>query len=731
LDKELSRLESLNSVQRDAILHTDGPVLVVAGAGSGKTRVLTHRVAHLLEQLKIRPWEILAVTFTNKAAQEMKERILDLTQGIGSEAWIGTFHSISARILRVEAELLGYERNFSIFDREDQVRFIRSVMGELNISTKEYSPEAVLSRISGAKNNFVSPREYQSVAVEPIEHTAAMVYTLYQKLLKRNNSMDFDDLLVNPILLWERNQSVLEKYQNRFRYLLVDEFQDTNRTQYLLLKMLSAKHKNLCVVGDDDQSIYRWRGADIQNILNLETDYPNCKVFRLEQNYRSTQHILNTAHSVIRNNVGRREKTLWTEKELGEKVQVMEVEDGYGEAHTVVDLIRDEVSRKGRDFADFAVLYRTNAQSRLIEDSLRMKGIPYLVVGGVKFYERREIKDVLAYLRLICNHKDNISFKRVINYPLRGIGETSITKIAEFATENEISMFEAAVRIEEIASITPRIQGNIAEFCALVNKYASLRIELSASELTQALVDEIAILRAFKEIGTAEAQMRAENVRELLSAIAMFARANQDASLDNFLEGVALVTDIDIWDDKSNSVTLMTLHSAKGLEFPVVFLTGLEEGLFPLSRSFMDEEELEEERRLFYVGATRAKGKLCLSWAANRMIYGESRRNLPSRFLSEIDDDFVIRNNLRRSTTTYRDKKLAPSPDADIMPSYEDFSQEVSVLSVGCEVTHDLFGHGRILAAQGHGEDMKVTVKFYDAGVKKLVVKYANLQILV
>ncbi|MFQ5771582.1 MAG: ATP-dependent helicase, partial [bacterium] len=481
-------LDCLNSVQKEAVQCTNGPVLILAGAGSGKTRVLTHRVAYLIDHLGVKPWEILAVTFTNKAAKEMKERILKLARGIGKEAWIGTFHSICARILRFEGERLGYSRNFLIFDRDDQVRFIKNIMTEFHVSPKRYSPESIHSRISGAKNMFVSSQEYQSLAKEPFEETVALIYVHYQKLLKENNTMDFDDLLVNPILLFEQNPAVLEKYQNKFKYVLVDEFQDTNRAQYLFLKMLAAKHQNMCVVGDDDQSIYRWRGADIHNILNIERDYPACKVFHLEQNYRSTKHILNVANSVVQNNLKRLEKALWTEKEAGDKVVIFEIDDDIRESLTVVDLIKQELSQNGRNFSEFAILYRTNAQSRVLEDALRTAGIPYVVVGGVKFYERKEIKDVLAYLRLICNPKDSISFKRVVNFPLRGIGETSIAKIEAFAREQNISMLEAAGRAAEITSISSRIQKNVADFYALINKYSSLKNQFSAGELARALV---------------------------------------------------------------------------------------------------------------------------------------------------------------------------------------------------------------------------------------------------
>jgi DNA helicase-2/ATP-dependent DNA helicase PcrA len=539
-------LASLNPSQREAVCCTKGPLLILAGAGSGKTRVLTHRVAYLVEQKGVKPYNILAVTFTNKAAGEMRDRLLKLSKGLGNGTWIGTFHSVCARILRMEGERLGFNRNFSILDREDQANFIKYVMNEINIPTKQYNPQAVRARISGAKNMFISPDEYKSTAVDAFEETVAFIYFHYQKLLKENNSMDFDDLLVNPIYLFEQFPRVLENYQKRFKYILVDEYQDTNRTQYLLLKMLAAKHRNLCVVGDDDQSIYRWRGADIRNILDFESDYPECKIIRLEQNYRSTKHILKAAHSVVQNNLRRREKTLWTEKGLGDKVILFELDDDINEAMIVVETIKEELSKHGRSFYDFAILYRTNAQSRILEDALRTAGIPYVVVGGLRFYERKEIKDVLAYLRVVCNPNDAISFKRVINAPLRGIGKTSVAKIEEFARLHSISLLEAAGRVEEITSIAPRIRANIAEFHGLIDKYASLKSEFSPGELARALVDEIGILKTFKEIATEESYGRAENVRELLSAIANFSKPRNGRTLDDFLEEVSLVTETNL-----------------------------------------------------------------------------------------------------------------------------------------------------------------------------------------
>ena len=724
--------DSLNPVQAAAVQHIEGPLLIHAGAGSGKTRVLTYRVAYLLTNGGVKPWEILAVTFTNKAATEMKERILALTSMTGRDIWIGTFHSICARILRREAEKIGYDRNFVIFDRDDQMRFLKSVMREMNLSEKENPPAGILSAIGNAKNNFVSPLEYRNVAQEPFEETVAHVYAAYQRSLKSNNAMDFDDLLINPIYLFEESPATLDYYQDKFRHILVDEYQDTNKTQYLLLKKLAAKSKNLCVVGDDDQSIYRWRGADITNILNIEDDYPDCKIFRLEQNYRSTKNILEVANSVVQHNVLRREKRLWTDNNAGEKVTITDLDDHTGEARFIVQAIKKELAQKGRNFGDFVVLYRTNSQSRVLEDTLTSHGIPYIIVGGVRFYERKEIKDVLSYLRLICNRKDGISFKRVINVPLRGIGEASVAKLEKFARSKSLSLFGAGERVNEVEGISPRIAKNIAAFTDLINKYSGLRDELSPAELARTVVEEIGMLRTFKEIGTEESMGRYDNVSELLSAIANY-RQEENGGLETFLEEISLVTDIDSWDDRSNAVTLMTLHSAKGLEFPVVFVAGLEEGLFPLTRSFNSNEELEEERRLFYVGATRAREKLCLTWASRRLRFGEFFENLPSRFISEIAPHLVEHKTLKAPTgrrDTRRKAGARVSRKQDGMPAYEDFSQESQQLYVGSEVKHGKFGVGRITSVQGVGEGTKVTVRFATVGQKKLLAKYANLEII-
>jgi DNA helicase-2/ATP-dependent DNA helicase PcrA len=628
---------------------------------------------------------------------------------------------------------VGYARNFSVFDREDQLRLVRSVIEELNLSSKQFTPETILRKISMAKNMFISPDELGDTR-DPLTERAARVYETYQQRMLENNVMDFDDLLVNPIRLFEQNAQVLSNYQQRFRYILVDEYQDTNRTQYLFLKSLAHKHRNLCVVGDDDQSIYRWRGADIENILNVEKDYPGCQVFRLEQNYRSTQNILKVANAVVRNNMRRHHKALWTEKDAGEKVCIYDFDDQTAESQFIVRSIREELHKNARNFSDFVVLFRTNAQSRVIEESLRNETIPYVIVGGLRFYERKEIKDILAYLRLICNTKDSVSFKRVINFPLRGIGDASVKKLESFAAENQISLYNAAGRVVEISNISERIKKSIFDFHQLIGKYKSLKDEFSAAELARALVDELAILRTLKEIGTEEALGRAENVRELLSAIAV--RNNPDngqISLDDFLEEVALITDIDTWDDRSNAVTLMTLHSAKGLEFPVVYVSGLEEGLFPLTRSFEAEEELEEERRLFYVGITRAREKLLLTWAHRRLRFGEYYNNLPSRFLEEIENDLVDRVSKCTSGRTGRfsGQQQHEYDYTDTMPKYEDMSQEPQIqISIGMRVRHAKFGIGKIIGIEGRHDETKVMVRFISAGDKKLVARYANLEII-
>ncbi|MBN1349517.1 UvrD-helicase domain-containing protein [candidate division KSB1 bacterium] len=728
-------LTGLNPIQQEAVQWTGGPVLILAGAGSGKTRVLTHRIAYLIEAEKIKPWNILAMTFTNKAAGEMRERIRKLCRDDSQNVWMGTFHSIFARILRYEGEKLGYGRNFSIYDSDDQINLVKEIMNEYAIPQKDFAPRAISSHISKAKNALVEPDHYARSAQNVFEDKVAIIYPQYQERLKQLNAMDFDDLLIKPIALFRDHPPLLEHYQLRFPFLLVDEYQDTNRAQYSLIKMLASRSRNVCVVGDDDQSIYRWRGADIRNILDFEKDFPDCRVFRLEQNYRSTKNILSAAHSVVSKNAGRMEKQLWTEKETGEKVLLLATRDAYHESRKIVDKIKDELHKSGRNFTDFAILYRINAQSRILEEGLLNEGISYIIVGGLKFYERKEVKDVLAYLRAIVNPHDTISIKRIINYPLRGIGKVSIEKVERFGRSTASTFFDAMGKAHSIDELSIKAKTNITNFHKFIIKYQSLVNKISITELARALVDEIGILQLFRQEGTAEATSRYENVLELLQAITEYSKRTESPTLAGFLEEVSLLTDIDSWDNRSNAVTLMTLHSAKGLEFPVVFIAGLEEGLFPLSRSFESVDDLEEERRLFYVGATRAEEKLFLSWAAQRGRFGDTFMNTPSRFILEIDAQYIEEDiksrSARRSASADRKK-----PKSSVYVDYEepryidDSNRDVEFLEPGATVKHPTFGKGIILNLEGDGESMKATVAFDLVGRKKLMVKYANLEII-
>jgi DNA helicase-2/ATP-dependent DNA helicase PcrA len=730
-------LAALNEEQRAAVDCKPGPALVLAGAGSGKTRVLTHRIAYLIEQHGVPPEKILAVTFTNKAAQEMRERVSRLLQlplahpHTSKGLWAGTFHSICTRILRADADRLGFSKQFSIYDTEDQTALLRRVLEELLIPADQIAPAYARHCISRAKNAFQFPRQYATNANQPKQEIIARVYEIYQRRLAENNAMDFDDLLLFPLELFRRHPEALTHYHNRFQYFLVDEFQDTNRVQYFWLKALAGNSRNLFVVGDDDQSIYRWRGADLRNILEFEADYPDCQIFRLERNYRSTRNILEAAHSVIVNNKARMEKKLWTEREDGERVQVLAAASGFHEAQLVFEKISAAFTYNGdgrhynRSFRDFAVLYRTNAQSRLLEDVFRRHGIPYVIVGGLRFYERREVKDILAYLRVVANPADSVSLLRIINYPLRGIGDVTIKKLEQHAREQNLSLYDALGQAHALTSLSASLREKVAGFHAFIAKYIDLKSKLSLPEWCNALVDDANIIQLLKKEA---AQERIDNIRELLDAIGEFARENPGATIDGFLELVALITDYDQWDDKGNAVTLMTLHSAKGLEFPVVFITGLEEGLFPLLRQEESDSDLEEERRLFYVGATRAKEKLYLAHAFERARFGaETSAALPSRFLEELHPDFIEQTARRRA----RAPEPQPMYEPDMsMPVYEDESQETNMIRSGQWVQHASFGRGRIITVEGKGEKMKVTVDFEDRGQKKIVVKYGNLRLI-
>jgi DNA helicase-2/ATP-dependent DNA helicase PcrA len=740
----MSFLGELNPVQQEAVKTLNGPVMIIAGAGSGKTRVLTYRVAHLIS-CGVPPYQILALTFTNKAANEMKERIIKLVGDKASEVWMGTFHSMFARVLRKEATLLGYTRSFTIYDSDDSQRAVRRCMEKLNLSVQQIPAQAVCSRISGAKNQLVTPAEYSTLARDFLDEKIGLVYAEYVALLHRSNSMDFDDLLVRPIELFKKHPEILKKYHDRFKFLLVDEFQDTNRAQYEVIKLLAEGHQNICVVGDDAQSIYAFRGADIRNILDFSKDYPKAKTFRLEQNYRSTKNILAVADTLIKFNIDQLKKDLWTENPSGDAVRLLSCIDDRDEGHQILTVIQNEIAADQRALRDFAILYRTNAQSRSLEDVLRRNGVPYVIVGGIRFYERKEIKDVLAYLRLLVNSRDDESLLRAINYPARGIGDTSVEKILEFARLKMLSLFQSCERVNEVTGIQERVRKGIEQFTAFMKKYVSLRTKMSLSELTRSMVDDLGILRTYKDEGTAESMGRWENVQELLSAITEFGDEHPDGTLEAFLEEVSLVADIDTWDETRNVVTLMTLHASKGLEFPIVFVSGVEEGLLPFYSNTIERGELEEERRLFYVGITRAKTKLFLSKTQMRYRFGESAFASGSRFLSEIGEDKLEVVEGRRSQVSllpggrrgapHRPKivsERAPAREeqffADESPDYENDSQESFEIKQGTAVRHEMFGKGKVIRVSGKGETAKAVVDFDEYGVKNLLVKFARLR---
>ena len=726
----MSLLEHLNPEQQEAVKTVDGPVLILAGAGSGKTRALTYRIAYMVGEAGVPPGNILAVTFTNKAASEMAARVAALIGDVPG-MWIGTFHSTCARILRREVDCIPRERNFAIYDTEEQPAEIKRAIAHLGLPPRQLVPAVVRSQISRAKNEFVGPEEFERLARTSFDQQVAQVYRAYRDALRRNNALDFDDLLLEPIRLFEDHPEVLEAYRNRFRYVLVDEWQDTNRPQYVFVRMLSEKHRNLCVVGDDDPSIYGWRGATIENILDFERGYRDARIIRMERNYRSTKRILTAGNHVVQNNVGRKGKVLWTDREEGEKLVLYEGVDDADEARYVVRTIQEEIARNDRPSRAFALFYRTNAQSRALEDELRRAGLPYTIVGGVRFYERKEVKDILAYLRLLANSKDEVTLRRIVNVPLRGIGDASMEKLEAFARDLGIGLFDALGRIEELESLSAAIARRFRSFRHLIDELFAFREEHPLDELAAEVVRSTGYLEMLQEEGSQEAETRTENVQELLAAIRVFMARSDDPTLDAFLEEVSLITDIDQWDREQDTVSLMTLHSAKGLEFPVVFITGLEDGLFPLARSTESQSELEEERRLFYVGITRAEERLYMTHVRKRR-FGYD--NVPSRFLREIPQNLIefARSETRPArwrTDTSREARKArrPEPEVEVHPAYEDISQEPLSLEVGSWVVHKNWGRGRIVETEGSGERMKLAVEFEGGTRKKLLVKYAGL----
>ncbi len=737
-------LAGLNPQQQAAVKALEGPVLIFAGAGSGKTRVLTHRIANMIYSGTAQPHEILSVTFTNKAAGEMRERIKQILGEDRSHINMGTFHSICARILRREALYIGYEQSFSIYDDEDGQKVVKKILKDLQISTEVIKPNSVFYNIKQFKSQMIFPAEAADLAMSTFDDTVAKIYAIYQSELKNSSAMDFDDLLLKPLELFEKNPHILKKYQDQFRFIMVDEYQDTNKAQFLFVEALSHEHKNLCVVGDDDQSIYGWRGADIGNILDFQQHFPGAKIFKLEQNYRSTKTILAAASAVVKLNEKRAEKELFTESGDGDVIKVLEGRNELDEGRLIVDEIHTVCRGNKHSFQDVALLYRTNAQSRPLEDVLRRNGIPYQIIGGTKFYDRMEVKDILGYFRLIMNSLDNISFMRIINKPTRGIGKTSQDAINAFAIDQGISLFSAATRAQEYG-LTSRAFNRVIEFVQLIGKFSSLLKELSLEEWARSFVDELEFVKNYKVEGTVESEVRVDNIYELLSAISEYAQRTEEPNLTGYMEEVALLTDIDKFNQDKQQVTLMTFHSAKGLEFPVVFLTGMEDGLFPLQRSIDDNEALEEERRLFYVGLTRAMERAYLSGAQMRQRYGETMYSRPSRFLEEIPAhllDYSTRSISDFTQEAFRKKKPgvkvtrtkptkpAPKQTTGMKRALGTLNQyEPGVYVVGMQVGHKIFGKGKILTVEGAGPEAKVTVMFQGNVKKKLIAKFANLDV--
>lgn len=743
-------VSDLNEVQREAVTKTDGPLLIVAGAGSGKTRVLTYRIAYMLSE-GVPPWRILALTFTNKAAREMKERIASLVgERRAAPLWMGTFHSIFSRILRREADALGYTSSFSIYDTDDSLGVIRQIMTVRGISPQDYSPKAIRNRISAAKNAMMNPGLYRAQASNALEERVALVYQDYETRLKGNNAMDFDDLLVKTIELFELRPEILDVYQEQFRYVLIDEYQDTNRAQYTVVKMIAGKHRNISSVGDDAQSIYRFRGADIRNILDFERDYPDYAIFRLEQNYRSTKTILAAADDVIKHNSGQIKKTLWTDNPEGEPIRVVTLRDERDEGSEVVRMIRKETDR-GVSLNQIAVLYRINSQSLSIEDALRRANIPYVLVGGVAFYQRAEIKDALSYLRLLVNELDDESFLRAVNRPARGIGEVSIRRLRAMAERKNWSFLETARRADEVPDLTTRAANGLRHFAEMIDSWRKTQNDAPLPEVARIVLTESGLLQSFKDEGTPEAMARWDNVQRILSHIAEYEELNPDATLDLYLQEISLLSDLDNYDQSDDRVTLMTIHSAKGLEFSVVIVPGMEDGLFPVGQTAGDQEELEEERRLFYVAVTRAKERLYLTNCERRYRFGELSYPTPSRFLNEIRDEllefnataprsnFSSRSSARSFSspsrgssskmTTKRPAQTTSEWAPDPLPA-DDFSQVPKTLQVGTVVMHDTFGKGKVEAISGQGEKTRLTVKFESIGRKQLMLKFARLRIL-
>ncbi len=728
-------LDGLNKEQREAVEYINGPLLVLAGAGSGKTRVLTHRIAYIMQNKNVYPSNILAITFTNKAANEMKSRVHNLIGDIASKVWISTFHAAGVRILRKDAKRLGFTKSFVIFDYQDQQTCVKEVLKELNINEKNFQIREVLEKIGRAKDNLETPEMYMKKYGSDFRlGKIATIYEKYQQKLKNSNALDFDDIIFYTIKLLKENSDILEYYQDKFKYIMIDEYQDTNIAQYTLVSLLAQKNKNLCVVGDDDQSIYGFRGADIRNILDFEKDFKGAKIIKLEQNYRSTCNILNVANEVIKNNYGRKNKKLRTENEEGEKISYYRAGNEHEEARYIANKIKEYVKNKGKKYSDFAVLYRVNAQSRTIEDALMKLSIPYKMVGGLRFYDRKEIKDIIAYLRLIQNPTDDIALKRIINVPRRGIGTTTISKIQEVSTKRECSMFSIVSMASQIEDLR-RTCNKLENFARLINELRSSLGMPKVSQFIEFVIDKAGILKGLEEENTIESISRIENIKEFISVAMEYDKREDAEGLEDFLENIALVSDVDNIKDEQDNVVLMTLHSAKGLEYPNVFLVGMEECVFPSSRSLTTEAGIEEERRLCYVGITRAKEKLFITNANRRTLFGNTSYNKVSRFIEEMPQE-LLDSEVEQNNNSTKNNYFRNNNQKKTLPKYSEYIVNRPIIrddyecnfSEGDAVFHKKFGNGIISKIQKEKKDYKLEIIFEDAGIKRMMAAYSNLE---
>ena len=725
-----SLLTGLNKEQQQAVQHTEGPLLILAGAGSGKTKVLTVRIAHLLAQ-GVNPYEILAITFTNKAAKEMKSRVEGLVGDVANRIWLSTFHSFCAKFLRFEIDsFLGYNSNFTIYDTSDSQAVIKAALKALNLDDKYYPVGAMIAAISDAKNKLLFASDFRKQARDFYQQKVADVYEYYERELRKNNALDFDDLLLVAVKLLQSNATVLDKYSHRFRYVMIDEYQDTNHAQYLLAKLLASHWKNIAVVGDADQSIYAWRGADIQNILDFEKDYPNCTSIKLEQNYRSTKIILDAANAVIDNNEGRPEKNLWTDKIEGAKIQHFTAQSEHEEAAFIGDTIAKKHDIHDVPYGDMAILYRTNAQSRVLEEALIKRALPYTMVGGTKFYDRKEIKDVLAYLRVLYNPFDDLSLLRIINVPKRSIGATTVAKLQDYAREKGTSLFMTLTQLHLIDSIKGKTKEKLEEFGILIFTLVSEMEDKTVLDILESILDRTGYLAQLEESTDPQDQARAENIGELLSVAKDFQDTNPSGTVEDFLEQVALVNDVDSFEQEEAKVTLMTLHAAKGLEFPIVFLCGLEEGLFPHSRTLMNPEEIEEERRLAYVGITRAEKELYISNATTRTVFGRTSSYLPSRFIHEIPEELVDGLRAKRKVPDDIKRHVPQHMSVTSRPVTKPIvrNEVIADWKVGDTAIHSKWGNGKVINVTGEGAGMKLTIEFPTQGVRVVMAKFAPVK---